>query len=153
MGRMKPPEGSCPWSAADPLLKEYHDREWGVPQHDDRVLFEHLLMESMSCGLSWLLMLRKRRCFARNFSRFDYAQVAGYIPKSQPVNGLLLMEVRLPLPDSNPLASRLTDICLISPRALEDSGIKIATFFLILPYRLPLSISRALDRCAFGRYL
>lgn len=78
MGRMKPPEGSCPWSAADPLLKEYHDREWGVPQHDDRVLFEHLLMESMSCGLSWLLMLCKRRCFARNFSRFDYAQVAGY---------------------------------------------------------------------------
>ena len=58
------------------------------------------------------------------------------------------MEVRLPLPDSHPLASRLTDICLISPRALEDSGIKIATFFLILPYRLPLSISRARDRCA-----
>lgn len=58
--------------------EKYHDEEWGVPQHDDRILFEHLLMESMSCGLSWLLMLRKRRCFARNFSRFDYAQVAGY---------------------------------------------------------------------------
>ena len=71
-------EKRCPWSGADPLLRKYHDREWGVPQHDDKVLFEHLLMESMSCGLSWLLMLRKRRCFARNFSRFDYAQVAGY---------------------------------------------------------------------------
>lgn len=78
MGQIKPLEGRCPWCAADPLLKEYHDREWGVPQHSDRVLFEHLLMESMSCGLSWLLMLRKRECFARNFSGFDYERIAEY---------------------------------------------------------------------------
>ncbi|MGI6075492.1 MAG: DNA-3-methyladenine glycosylase I [Pyramidobacter sp.] len=68
----------CDWCKSDTLLQEYHDKEWGVPQHDDGVLFQHLLMESMSCGLSWLLMLRKRAAFARCFHRFDYRRIARY---------------------------------------------------------------------------
>ena len=52
----------CAWCESDELLREYHDTEWGVPQHDDGILFQHLLMESMSCGLSWLLMLSISRC-------------------------------------------------------------------------------------------
>ncbi len=68
----------CAWCESDELLKKYHDKEWGVPQHSDRIFFEHLLMESMSCGLSWLLMLRKRKVFARCFSRFDCSRVARY---------------------------------------------------------------------------
>lgn len=68
----------CAWCESDELLREYHDTEWGVPQHDDGILFQHLLMESMSCGLSWLLMLRKRAVFARCFCRFDYRQIARF---------------------------------------------------------------------------
>lgn len=68
----------CGWSEEDELLRAYHDGEWGVPQHDDLKLFEHLLMESMSCGLSWLLMLKKRDVFARCFDGFDPALVARY---------------------------------------------------------------------------
>lgn len=51
----------CAWANSHPLLQHYHDEEWGVPVHDDCLLFMYLLMESMSCGLSWLLMLKKKR--------------------------------------------------------------------------------------------
>lgn len=68
----------CPWCESEGLLREYHDTEWGVPQHSDRIFFEHLLMESMSCGLSWLLMLRKRHVFSRCFDGFDYNCIARY---------------------------------------------------------------------------
>ncbi|MGN0839125.1 MAG: DNA-3-methyladenine glycosylase I [Pyramidobacter sp.] len=68
----------CPWCSSDVLLIKYHDSEWGIPQHSDMVFFEHLLMESMSCGLSWLLMLRKRSVFSRCFDGFDYNRIARY---------------------------------------------------------------------------
>ena len=53
----------CAWCRKDALLGEYHDREWGVPVHDDRLLFEHLSLEVLQCGLNWLLMLKKREIF------------------------------------------------------------------------------------------
>ena len=49
----------CAWSRNDALLRRYHDTEWGVPVRDDRLLFEHLTLEVMQCGLNWLLMLKK----------------------------------------------------------------------------------------------
>ena len=70
----------CPWFADDPLLERYHDEEWGVPCHDDRRLFEYLMLECLSCGLSWRLMLLKRDIFRACFADFDYATVAAFGP-------------------------------------------------------------------------
>ena len=53
----------CDWAFAFDEMKTYHDTEWGVPVHDDRVMFEHLMMEVMQCGLSWALMIKKRASF------------------------------------------------------------------------------------------
>ena len=50
----------CGWAGSDPLMIEYHDNEWGVPQHDDRVLFEYIILDGAQAGLSWLTILRKR---------------------------------------------------------------------------------------------
>ena len=59
-------------------MREYHDTEWGVPVHDDRVMFEHLMLEVMQCGLSWALMLQKREIFRACFAHFDYEKVATF---------------------------------------------------------------------------
>jgi DNA-3-methyladenine glycosylase I len=59
-------------------MRAYHDREWGVPQHDDRILFEFLILEGMQAGLSWELILRKRRHLRRAFARFEARKVARY---------------------------------------------------------------------------
>ena len=61
----------CAWCTADPLYIEYHDREWGVPLHDDRRLFEMLCLEGAQAGLSWLTILRKRDAYRRAFDDFD----------------------------------------------------------------------------------
>ena len=66
----------CAWADTDPLLQKYHDEEWGRPVHDDRKHYMYLLMEAMSCGLSWLLMLKKQEVFQRCFADFDYNKVA-----------------------------------------------------------------------------
>jgi len=70
----------CDWGRAfdDPLQRAYHDREWGVPVHDDRRLFEFLILEGMQAGLSWQTILRKRDNFRKAFDRFDPAKVARY---------------------------------------------------------------------------
>ena len=68
----------CAWSGTDPLYMEYHDREWGVPLHDDRKLFEMLTLEGMQAGLSWITILKKREAFREAFDRFDPARVARY---------------------------------------------------------------------------
>ncbi|MCF8041768.1 MAG: DNA-3-methyladenine glycosylase I [Desulfarculaceae bacterium] len=68
----------CPWCGEDPLYRDYHDREWGVPLHDDRRLFEMLLLESFQAGLSWLTILRKRENFRAAFDGFDPVKVAAY---------------------------------------------------------------------------
>lgn len=68
----------CFWAGDDPLMCAYHDEEWGVPVHDDRELFERLLLEGFQAGLSWRTILHKRENFRRAFDNFDPAAVATY---------------------------------------------------------------------------
>jgi DNA-3-methyladenine glycosylase I len=69
----------CPWSGlGDPLYLAYHDEEWGVPSHDDRHLFEMLVLEGAQAGLSWATILRKREGYRRAFHGFDPEVVAGF---------------------------------------------------------------------------
>ncbi len=71
----------CPWGMDDPLMIEYHDKEWGVPVHDDRLLFEFLVLESAQAGLSWITVLRKRDNYRKSFDNFDPSKIAGYDEK------------------------------------------------------------------------
>jgi DNA-3-methyladenine glycosylase I len=68
----------CEWGIGDPLYVKYHDREWGTPLHDDRGLFEFLVLEGAQAGLSWLTILRKRDNYRKAFDRFDPQKVARY---------------------------------------------------------------------------
>lgn len=70
----------CVWCGTDPLYIDYHDREWGVPVHDDRRLFEFLLLEGAQAGLSWITILRKREAYRRAFAGFDPGKVARFGP-------------------------------------------------------------------------
>ncbi|HOT00138.1 MAG TPA: DNA-3-methyladenine glycosylase I [Acidobacteriota bacterium] len=68
----------CAWCLGDPLYLAYHDLEWGVPLHDDRGLFEFLVLETFQAGLSWLTILKKRDNFRRAFAGFDPKRVASF---------------------------------------------------------------------------
>ena len=68
----------CAWAGNDPLYVAYHDEEWGVPVHDDRVLFEFLILEGAQAGLSWSTILKKRENYRRAFDRFHPRKVAHY---------------------------------------------------------------------------
>jgi DNA-3-methyladenine glycosylase I len=68
----------CPWAAADPLLREYHDAEWGLPVHGERALFERITLEAFQSGLSWRTILAKRPAFRTAFAGFDPDAVAGF---------------------------------------------------------------------------
>ncbi|MFS8065465.1 MAG: DNA-3-methyladenine glycosylase I, partial [Byssovorax sp.] len=68
----------CPWPGEDPLYVDYHDREWGVPLHDDRRLFELLILEGAQAGLSWITVLRKRESYRAAFDGFDAEKIARY---------------------------------------------------------------------------
>ncbi len=68
----------CPWARTDPLYLAYHDREWGVPEHDDNRLFEMLILEGAQAGLSWITILRKRRHYRKVFAGFDPRRVARF---------------------------------------------------------------------------
>ncbi len=68
----------CGWSTSDPLYIAYHDEEWGKPVHDDRILFEFLILEGAQAGLSWITILRKRENYRMAFDHFDPAKVARY---------------------------------------------------------------------------
>jgi len=71
----------CPWATSDPLYLDYHDSEWGVPQHDDQKLFEMLILEGVQAGLSWLTVLRKREAYRLAFENFDAGKIANYDTK------------------------------------------------------------------------
>lgn len=71
-------QNTCPWTGNDPLLIRYHDEEWGVPLHDDRKLFEFLILEGFQAGLSWLTILKKRENLRKAFNGFDFNKVAAY---------------------------------------------------------------------------
>lgn len=71
----------CDWAGDDPLYIEYHDQQWGVPVHDDRMLFEMLVLEGAQAGLSWITILRKREAYQEVFDQFDPVKVAAYDEK------------------------------------------------------------------------
>ncbi|MFX0073952.1 MAG: DNA-3-methyladenine glycosylase I [Candidatus Hermodarchaeota archaeon] len=71
----------CKWADSDDLMKEYHDNEWGTPQHDDNMLYELLILEGMQAGLSWNTVLNKRANFQKALDKFDYKKIAKYDEK------------------------------------------------------------------------
>jgi DNA-3-methyladenine glycosylase I len=71
----------CPWPKDDPLYVAYHDEEWGVPEYDDRALYEKLVLDGFQAGLSWITILRKRENFRRAFDNFEPEKIARYTPK------------------------------------------------------------------------
>ena len=77
------PDGKtrCPWPGEDPLYVTYHDTEWGVPEYDDRALYEKLILDGFQAGLSWITILRKRDNFRRAFDDFQPEKIARYTPK------------------------------------------------------------------------
>jgi len=87
----------CIWCGENPLYIAYHDDEWGVPVHDDRLLFEFLVLEGAQAGLSWLTILKKREYYRKAFHFFDYTTIANYTET----------EVRRLLSDSGIVRNRL----------------------------------------------
>jgi DNA-3-methyladenine glycosylase I len=71
----------CPWPKLDPLYVRYHDEEWGVPEYDDRALYEKLMLDGFQAGLSWITILRKRENFRRAFDDFEPEKIARYTPR------------------------------------------------------------------------
>ena len=71
----------CPWAGTEQIYIDYHDKEWGRPVHDDRKLFEMLILEGMQAGLSWITVLKKREAFRAAFDNFDPKKVAKYDEK------------------------------------------------------------------------
>jgi DNA-3-methyladenine glycosylase I len=68
----------CRWAESDPLMRDYHDAEWGVPEYDSRMLWETLMLEGFQAGLSWQIILRKRETFRKAFRNFDPVKVAKF---------------------------------------------------------------------------
>lgn len=77
----------CDWTTENEFYLDYHDKEWGVPVHDDRKLFEFLVLDAMQAGLSWFIVLKKRENFRRAFDHFDARKIAAYDEKK--INELL----------------------------------------------------------------
>jgi len=71
----------CTWPKDDPLMVEYHDKEWGVPVHDDRKLFEFMVLDAFQAGLNWSIVLKKRENFRKAFDGFDVKKIARYDEK------------------------------------------------------------------------
>jgi DNA-3-methyladenine glycosylase I len=105
-----PTKKRCAWSGTDPIYVTYHDEEWGVPVHDDRLLFEFLVLEGAQAGLSWRTILRKRDAYRRAFDRFDPRRVARY--------------------DKRKALALLADAGIVRNRAKIESAIKNAKAFL-----------------------
>jgi DNA-3-methyladenine glycosylase I len=100
----------CAWVGSDPLFIAYHDEEWGVPVHDDRLLFEFLVLEGAQAGLSWSTILRKRDAYRRAFDGFDPRKVARY--------------------DKRKVAALLANAGIVRNRAKIESAINNAKAFL-----------------------
>ncbi len=71
----------CPWPTTEELYLKYHDEEWGVPVHDDRKIYEFLVLETFQAGLSWWIVLKKRENFRKAFAGFDFKKVARFGPR------------------------------------------------------------------------
>jgi DNA-3-methyladenine glycosylase I len=79
--KVMPDKNICTWAQSHELNREYHDAEWGTPLHDDRMLFEFLMLEGAQAGLSWLTILKKRENYRKAFDGFDAAKMARYSDK------------------------------------------------------------------------
>lgn len=102
----------CAWPGDDPLMIEYHDREWGAPTHDDRKHFEFLVLEAAQAGLSWRTVLYKREGYRKAFADFDPAKVARY--------------------DARKVARLMLDASIIRNRQKIEAAVKNAKLFLKL---------------------
>lgn len=74
-------EKRCPWINDNPLMIEYHDKEWGVPKHQDKELFEYMVLDAFQAGLSWNTIINKRKNFEKAFDNFDAKKIAKYTEK------------------------------------------------------------------------
>ncbi len=110
----------CAWSLTDPLYIDYHDHEWGVPVHDDRLMFEFLILEGMQAGLSWLTILKKREHFRHAFDNFNPEKIARYSAKK--INSLMQ--------DANIIRNRLKINATVGNAqamlTLQDQGISLS---------------------------
>ena len=104
--------GECPWFGDDPLYRDYHHQEWGVPLYDDRALFEFLLLEGAQAGLSWITILRKREHYRRVFDNFQPEKIARY--------------------DDKKVAQLLSDPGIVRNRLKVESAIKNARAYLAI---------------------
>ena len=75
---MKKENKDCTWPSNNPLMIEYHDKEWGVPLHDDKKLFEFITLDAFQAGLSWNTIINKRKNFEKAFDNFDYVKISKY---------------------------------------------------------------------------
>ena len=73
-----PTRKRCSWAVSNPLMQTYHDSEWGIPQHDSRMLWEMLMLEGFQAGLAWIIVLKKREAFRKAFADFDPVKVARF---------------------------------------------------------------------------
>jgi DNA-3-methyladenine glycosylase I len=100
----------CPWAGADPVYVAYHDTEWGVPEWDDRALFEKLILDGFQAGLAWITILRKCEAFRRAFDGFEPARIVRY--------------------DDAKVAALMDDAGIVRNRAKILNTIRTAKFFL-----------------------
>ncbi|RTL55352.1 MAG: DNA-3-methyladenine glycosylase I [Bradyrhizobiaceae bacterium] len=100
----------CPWPGEDPLYVAYHDTEWGVPEYDDRALFEKLILDGFQAGLSWITILRKRENFRKAFDNFDPVKIARY--------------------DSRKIAALMNDAGIVRNRAKIEGTVNSAKAYL-----------------------
>ena len=102
----------CEWANADSLYSSYHDKEWGIPEHNDRKLFELLILEGAQAGLSWSTILKKRKNYRKAFDNFDFNKIAKY--------------------NSKKVKKLLSDAGIIRNRLKINAAIKNAKAFLVI---------------------
>ena len=109
----------CKWCGNDPLYITYHDDEWGIPVHDDRLLFEFLILEGAQAGLSWLTILKKRENYRKAFHSFDYETIANYpaaaIERLLSDPGIVRNRLKIEASIDNARAFLYTDMQWIAP--------------------------------------
>ena len=121
----------CPWPGTDPLYCAYHDEEWGVPEYDDRALYEKLVLDGFQAGLSWITILRKRENFRRAFHGFAPERVARY--------------------GARDIARLMGDEGIIRSRAKIESAIKGARLWLDIMEKEPRGFSELIWKHVDGR--
>ena len=122
---------SCPWPGEDPLYRAYHDEEWGVPEYDDRALYEKLVLDGFQAGLSWITILRKRENFRRAFEGFRPERVARF--------------------GARDIARLMKDAGIIRSRLKIDAAITGARLWLDIMEKEPGSFSQLIWKHVDGR--